>query len=182
MPVCRLSAATAAPETGVRLSATTRGPSPRARGPARADARRAGPRDGQPTAEPHEPTEGERRATKRRDHRRAPSTTACDGGIVPRFGDNGMTRRGRVHDLVLQLADEVPSVVAAALQELLRGIPGVQQHNSGLTREPMARVAEEFEGQVVLRSPPGCRRAACVRRHQSSRGGSRTPHRGPSTP
>jgi hypothetical protein len=55
--------------------------------------------------------------------------------------------------IFLQSADEVPSVIPEALEEFFRGIPRVKQDKLGFALEPIARIAQEFEGQVVLGDP-----------------------------
>jgi hypothetical protein len=52
------------------------------------------------------------------------------------------------------LAANIPPVVPEALQQFLRGIPGVKQHKSGLTLEPMARITAQLQGQVVFGGAP----------------------------
>ena len=56
--------------------------------------------------------------------------------------------------ILFELADTIPSIVPDALQEFLRGIPGVKQDKSGLTLEPIARLTEQRQSQVVLGGTP----------------------------
>src|SRR5215510_15922991 len=76
--------------------------------------------------------------------------------------------------ILFELADKLPPIVTEALQELLRGIPGVKQDKSGLTLEPIARITEQLQSQVVLGGPLCAtrgRREACGSGRPSRRGG-----------
>jgi hypothetical protein len=55
---------------------------------------------------------------------------------------------------LLQAADKVPATAMAPLQEGCGGISGIQEHLFGAAAQTMARRAQEFEGQLVLRGGP----------------------------
>jgi hypothetical protein len=53
--------------------------------------------------------------------------------------------------VLLQMADEIPPVVQNPLQQRLRRMPGIKQHILRSTAQTIASIAEQLQGQRILR-------------------------------
>jgi hypothetical protein len=62
-------------------------------------------------------------------------------------GRQGPARKGPI---LLELADQIPVIIAYPFEERLSGVPGVKEHKLGLAFEPVAGIAQQFQGQHVL--------------------------------
>jgi SOS response associated peptidase (SRAP) len=87
-------------------------------------------------------------------HEHLQTTRQCPNRLPIRLLEVRTHRLTVKRAIFLQLADEVPPVIPEALEEFFRGIPGVNQDKRGLALEPMARLAQEFQGQRILGDSP----------------------------
>ena len=52
--------------------------------------------------------------------------------------------------ILLEAAHEVPPIVAKAFEQGFGGIPRLKEHILGLTMQPIAGIAQQLQGELVL--------------------------------